>query len=66
MSTFRSGTVGLVGRPNTGKSSLLNRLLGHKLAIVSPRAILTRKRPFLRPTSAAASATRRHAPGWAA
>jgi GTP-binding protein Era len=42
MSTYRSGSVGLVGRPNTGKSSLLNRLLGQKLAIVSPRAQTTR------------------------
>lgn len=42
MSDFRSGSVGLVGRPNTGKSSLLNRMLGQKLAIVSPRAQTTR------------------------
>jgi GTP-binding protein Era len=42
MSGFRSGTVGLVGRPNTGKSSLLNKVLGQKLAIVSPREQTTR------------------------
>ncbi|MEO8716694.1 MAG: GTPase Era [Burkholderiales bacterium] len=42
MTPFRSGSVGLVGRPNTGKSSLLNRMLGQKLAIVSPRAQTTR------------------------
>ena len=42
MSAFHSGRVSLVGRPNTGKSSLLNRLLGQKLAIVSPREQTTR------------------------
>ncbi len=43
---FRSGFVTIMGRPNSGKSTLMNALTGTKLAITSPKAQTTRHRIF--------------------
>ena len=44
--TFKSGFVAVIGKPNVGKSSLVNELVGEKVSITSPKAQTTRNRIF--------------------
>jgi GTP-binding protein Era len=60
----RCGTIAIVGRPNVGKSSLLNRLIGQKLAITSHRPQTTRHRILGLRTEPDAQLIFLDAPGW--
>ena len=42
--TFKSGFVAILGRPNVGKSTFLNHVMGQKIAIMSDKAQTTRNK----------------------
>ncbi|MCU0358462.1 MAG: 50S ribosome-binding GTPase, partial [Cyclobacteriaceae bacterium] len=41
---FKAGFVSIVGKPNVGKSTLMNKMLGERLSIATPKAQTTRHR----------------------
>lgn len=44
MSEFKSGFISIIGRPNVGKSTFMNKVIGHKVAIMSDKAQTTRNK----------------------